>query len=247
MSILSKATKQRTSGLVLTFVGAPGTGKTSTAATFPEPFLIRTQGEDVPRDAPFVPDSIGVTDSVDDLWDQLKALLQDEHEYKTLIIDSITGLEQMFIQDVLSRDPKVKSINQAFGGWGAGPNAVAANHMRVRKAVELLRSKRGMNTVFVAHADIGRIDPPDSEGFSQYTLRLSGKSIAPYTDGVCLVGFLRQDTIVLGGDGQTKKATGTDKIIMTTYRNPAFISKNRFGIKEDIVVEQGVNPLEEYL
>lgn len=247
MSILSKATKQRTSGLVLTFVGAPGTGKTSTAATFPEPFLIRTQGEDVPRDMPSLPDSIGVTESTEALWEQLKALLQDDHEYKTLIIDSITGLEQMFIQDVLSKDPKAKGINQAFGGYGAGPSAVAANHMRVRKAVELLRSKRGMNTVFVAHADIGRIDPPDSEGFSQYTLRLSSKSMAPYTDSVDLVGFLRQDTILRGEEGERKRATGTDKIIMTTYLNPAFVSKNRLGINKDIIVERGVNPLADYL
>jgi len=247
MSILKKASKERTNGLIVTLVGSPGTGKTSTAATFPDPFLIRTQGEDVPRDIPTVPDSLGVTDSVEDLWEQLKALLQDEHEYKTLIIDSITGLEQMFIQDILSKDPKAKGINQALGGYGAGPNAVAANHMRVRKAIELLRERRNMNTVFVAHADIGRIDPPDSEGFNQYTLRLANKSMAPYTDSVDLVGFLRQATILRGEEGESKKAVSTGEIILTTYLNPAFVSKNRLGIKEDILVEQGKNPLENYI
>ena len=247
MSILKKASKERTNGLVVTLVGSPGTGKTSTAATFPEPFLIRTQGEDVPRDIPTVPDSLGVTDSVDALRELFKALLQDDHGYKTLIIDSITGLEQMFIQDILSKDPKAKGINQALGGYGAGPNAVAANHMRVRKAIELLRERRGMNTVFVAHADIGRIDPPDSEGFNQYTLRLANKSMAPYTDSVDLVGFLRQATILRGEEGESKKAVSTGEIILTTYLNPAFVSKNRLGIKEDILVEQGKNPLEDYL
>lgn len=247
MSILSKATKDRTEGLVITLVGTPGTGKTSTAATFPEPFLIRTQGEDVPRDIPNMPDSIGVTDSTESLWSQLTALLQDEHTYKTLIIDSVTGLESLFIQDVLKSDPKARGINQALGGYGAGPAAVAAQHMRVRKAVELLRTKRGMNTVFVAHADIARIDPPDSEGFNQYTLRLANKSMAPYTDSVDVVGFLRQATILRGDEGETKKAIGTGEIILTSYLNPAFISKNRLGLKDDITVVQGENPLAAYL
>jgi len=247
MSILSKATTNRTCGHVITLVGTPGTGKTSTACTFPEPYLIRTQGEDVPRDVNPVPASLGITDTTDFLWQQLTALLQDEHDYQTLIIDSVTGLESMFIQDILRQDTKAKGINQALGGYGAGPAAVAANHMRVRKAVELLRTKRNMNTVFVAHADIGRIDPPDSEGFNQYTLRLANKSMAPYTDSVDVVGFLRQATILRGDEGETKKAIGTGEIILTSYLNPAFVSKNRLGLKEDITVVQGENPLAAYL
>lgn len=247
MSLLESAKKVRSEGLVITLVGAPGTGKTSTAATFPSPFMIRTQGEDVPHDTVNVPDSIGVTDSVKSLWEQLTALLQDEHEYQTLIIDSITGLETLFIQDVLAHDPKSKGINQALGGWGAGASAVAAQHMRVRKAVEMLRTRRGMNTVFLAHADITRIDPPDSEGYNQYTLRLANKSVAPYVDSVDLVGYLKQATILKGDDDERKRAITTGEIVMTSYLNPAYISKNRLGIKSDITVVQGENPLADYI
>lgn len=248
MSILSNATKSRSSGLVITLVGQPGTGKTSTAATFPKAYLIRTQGEDVPRDSSLVPDSLGVTSSVQFLWEQLTALINDEHDYQTLIIDSITGLELMFIQDVINSDRnKPKGINQALGGWGAGPAAVAALHSRVRNAVEILREKRNMNTVFIAHADIQRIDPPDNESYSQYSLRLAGKSMAPYVDSVDVVGFLRLETFLMGDEDERKIAKTSGNIVLTTTLNPASISKNRVGIREDIVVEHGKNPLEQYL
>jgi hypothetical protein len=246
MSLLDEAVSEERLPLIATIVGAAGTGKSTLASTFPKPFMIRTQGERVPDDSPHRPKSIGVTETSESLWNQLKALLHDQHDYQTLIVDSVSGLESMFIQEVIASDPKAKGINQALGGYGAGPAAVAAGHMRVRKAVELLRTKRGMNTVFLAHADITRVDPPDQEGFNQYTLRLSNKSIAPYVDSVDLVGFLKQETILVGEEG-SRKAKTTGSVALVTYLTPAFVSKNRLGIKDDLEVIHGENPLAAYL
>lgn len=246
MSLLDEAVSEETGPLICTIVGAAGTGKTSLASTFPKPFMIRTQGERVPDDAPHRPKSLGVTETSESLWNQLKALLHDQHDYQTLIVDSVSGLESMFVQEVLASDPKAKGINQALGGYGAGPAAVAAGHMRVRKAVEMLRQKRGMNTVFLAHADISRIDPPDQDGYNQYTLRLSNKSIAPYVDSVDLVGFLKQATILVGEDG-SKKAKTTGDVVLVTYLTPAFVTKNRLGIKDELDVKHGENPLAPWL
>lgn len=248
MSILSQAKKREQLPLVATFVGIPGTGKTSLACTFDAPFLISTQGESVPRDILNKPDQIGTTETSESLFEQMRALYQEEHDYKTLIIDSVTGLEQMFIQEVLKSDPRAKSINQALGGYGAGMNAVSAMHARVRAATESLRTKRGMTIIFIGHADITRIDPPDNEGFNQYTIRLANKSMAPYVDNVDLVGFLHQETILRGEEGERKLARTSGNIIMTCTLNPAYgITKNRLGISDEIVIEKNVNPLKDYL
>lgn len=244
MSILSQAAKPAREPIVATIVGTAGSGKTSLAATFPKPIVVRTQGETAPRDlsAEQRPDMMPELGDAAALWDVLKALLNDDHDYQTLVIDSCTGLEQLFVSDVLASDPKARGINQALGGYGAGPAAVMAQHARVRKAVEMLRKQRGMHTLFLAHADIARIDPPDSDGYSQYTLRLPGKSMAPYVDNVDLVGFLKQAAILRGEEGQ-KKAVTTGERVLVTYMTPATVAKNRFGIDDDLTFEKGVNPL----
>ena len=247
MSILDKAAPPTQDALIVTICGTPGSGKTSMACTWPKPYLIRTQGEAIPRDISKgqTPVSIGETASSEVLFEQLMALAREEHPYKTVIIDSVTGLEQMFINEVLASDPKAKSIQQAGGGYGAGRDSVAAMHARVRKAAEVLR-KRGINVVFLAHSDVVQISPPDSEAYSQYSLRLHNKSMAFYVDSVDVVGFLKQATALVGDEGK-KRAVSIGDRVLVTYLTPSSVSKNRLGIEDEIVAEKGVNPLSHWV
>jgi hypothetical protein len=224
-------------------------GKTMTACTFPKVFLVRTTGESIPRDlAKYgidLPFSLGITDTEQKLIDQLSALLRDEHDYKTLVVDSVTGLEAMFIDAVVAEDPRATNIQMAAGGYGAGRKVVAAKHMRVRKAAEMLRTKRGMNVIFLAHSDINRLDPPDGESYTQYGLRLHKESEAPYIDQTDLVGLLKQPTALIGED--RKRAIGQDERVLVCTATPAAVTKNRLGITEDLDVELGKNPLAKFL
>ena len=243
MSILSTASRAKREPIIVTICGTPGTGKTSLASTFPKPvFLIRTQGESLPRDLPQgqEPVSIGETDSTKKLWDQLIALTTEEHPYKTVVFDSVTGLEALFAEDVLKSDPKAKSIQTAMGGYGAGRDAIAVMHHRVRKAAEVLR-RRGIHVVFIAHSDVVTISPPDTESYTQYSLRLHSKSMAPYVDSVDIVGFIKQATALIG-DGDNKRAVSTGDRVLVTYLTPTAVTKNRLGIDQDITLQRGVNP-----
>ena len=242
MSYLSKISKPADRPVVATILADAGMGKTSLAATFPKPIFIRA--EDGLQAIPEAdrPDAFPVIESADELWKQLAALINEEHEYKTLCVDSVTALERLFIQDVIDTDPKKpKSINQALGGYGAGMAAVAQMHQRLRKAAGMLVD-RGMNVVFIAHADMETVELPDADPYTRYSLRLGKKSVAPYTDDVDLVGFLKLVTFTMG-DGERKKAISDGSRVLVTYATAANISKNRHGITEDIVVELGKNPL----
>lgn len=251
MSILQRASKPEAEPFVGTIVGVQGTGKTSLACTFPDVIMLRTQGEKPPMDIPNAqrPSSIEI-DSSDMLWETLKALLREEHSYRTVVFDTTTGLDTQFTQEVIAADPNARGLNQSHGGYGNGASMVTAKHMRVRKAAELLRKERGMNIVFLAHAEITDITPPDGDPYSSYTLRLPKKSMSPYLDSVDLVGFLKQQRIVRGAveakndrAGKPGRAITSGDRVLVTYLNPAFASKNRFGITDDIDVIHGENPL----
>lgn len=250
MSVLDRATKPVREPFVGTIVGVQGTGKTSLACTFPNVIMLRTQGEKPPMDIAEeqMPATIEI-ESSDDLWAILKSLVHDPHDYKTAVFDTTTGLDTQFTQDVLAADPNARGLNQSHGGYGNGASMVSAMHMRVRKAAEVLRKRRGMNIVFLAHAEITDITPPDGDPYSSYTLRLPKKSMSPYLDSVDLVGFLKQERIVRGAvepkndrAGKPGRAITSGDRVLVTYLNPAFASKNRFGITDDIDVVKGENP-----
>lgn len=245
-NILSLAKKPENRPIICTITGDAGVGKTRLAATFPAPVFIRS--EDGMQSIPDAerPDALPVIEEPKQLWEQFTALINEAHDYNTVVLDSVTALERMFLQHVVDQDPKKpKSINQALGGYGAGLAAVAAMHQRVRKAAGLLNAK-GIHMVFIAHADTNTVELPDQDPYTRYDLRLGKRSVAPYVDDVDLVGYLKLELHTMG-DGERKKAISDGTRLLVTYTTAANVSKNRYGITDDIIVPEGTNPLTEYV
>lgn len=243
MSLIATAGKPADRPILVTLCADAGMGKTSLAAAFPKPIFIRAEDgmQAIPSDKR--PDAFPLISNAKTLWEQLGAVIHEPHDYQTLVIDSVTSLERLFIAEVLEQDPKAKSINQALGGYGAGPAAVAAMHQRVRKGAGLANEKRGMHVVFVAHADIETMRLPDADDYMRYSLRLPTKSQPPYVDDVDLVGFLRLVTYTKGEDGERKKAISTGDRELVCHAVASNISKNRFGLTEPLPFKAGENPL----
>lgn len=242
MSVLSTIKKPETRAPIITICGDAGTGKTSLAATFPNPIVIRAEDGLMSIPADKRPDAFPLLKSADELWPQLLALLQEQHDYKTLVVDSVSACEQLFIKDVMDRDGRAKSINQALGGYGAGAAAVAAMHQRLRKGAGLLNERKGMAVVFISHADLEAVRPPDQDDYTRYSLRLMGKSLPPYVDDVDMVGFVRLVSALRGDEGDRKKIISNGDREVICHATAASVSKNRFGITEPLEFAAGENP-----
>jgi len=247
MGIMDTVHKPGDRPIIATICGDAGTGKTSLAAAFPKPIFIRAEDGLQAIPANIRPDAFPILKSGEDLWEQLMALLKEDHSYRTLVIDSVSTLERIFIQDVMNipdKDGKLpKSLNTALGGYGAGRSAVASMHQRVRKAAGYLNERKGMNVIFVAHADVQTMRLPDTDDYQRYSLRLMETSMAPYVDDVDLVGFIRLVSYVRGEDGERKRAVSTGDREIVCHSSAASVSKNRYGIVDAIDVNQGENPL----
>src|SRR5579863_603827 len=78
------------------FYGAAGVGKTTAAIQFPKPYLIDTEkGSENEQYVKLINKSGGAvfkTSDFDELMKEVKALLVEKHDYKTLIIDPLTIL-----------------------------------------------------------------------------------------------------------------------------------------------------------
>jgi GTPase SAR1 family protein len=246
-NILDGISKPSDRAIIITLCGDSGMGKTSLAALFPKPIFIRAEDgmQAIPADRR--PDAFPLLANSDQLWEQMMALIKEKHDYKTLVIDSVTALERLFIAQIIEEDPKKpRSINQAMGGYGAGLQAVAGLHQRVRKAAGVLNERLGMHIVFIAHADTETIELPDQDPYTRYGLRLGKRSVAPYVDDSDVVGFVKLQTFTRG-DGERKQAVSTGARLLVTYATANNVSKNRYGITTDLPMDEGVNPLIEYV
>lgn len=246
------------SPLIITIAGDAGSGKTSLASTFPKPFIIRTRGEAVPRDIPQESQPAGLVPvgnrkvkvgetaiwDEEELFDQFRALLSEKHDYKTVIVDSVTGLEELFVQNIIDVQPaKQKSMNAAGNGYGSAWDTVKSKHAKVMAAAEALRERKGMHVIFICHVDVKRLDPPDGAPFTKYTLQLHEKTAPIYTNRVDAVAFVKQEVFVMEGG----KAKTSDDRVLVMGMTPSNVSKNRLGIEGEIKFNKGENPFKEYI
>ena len=229
---------------IITICGDAGTGKSSLAATFPSPVFIRVEdGVGRIHSAVPMPDTFPVIRTEEDLHEQLVWVLNEEHSYKTLVIDSVSALESVFTEAILKQDGRAKTLSTALGGYGAGYAALASRHRGIRKMCGLISERRGMAIVFISHADLETMRLPDTDDYSRYSLRLNSKSLPAYVDDVDLVGFVRLVSALRGDEGDRKKVVSNGDRELICFATAASVSKNGYGITDPLELEPGVNPL----
>jgi len=242
---LSKPSGQRP--IIATIFGEGGLGKTTLAAMFPKPVFIRTEDGTASLTGNDNVSLFPVATSTQDVLDAIETLGTEKHEFKTLVIDSITQLATLIESEIVATDPKAKSINQAGGGYGAGYGAASERHRVVREYAGGLANEAGMNVVFIGHADTETLDLPDMDSYSRYCVRMHKKSIPHYTDNVDLVGLIRLKTFTRG-DGDKKRAISTGEREILCFPQASSVTKNRFNITEPLPFTfDGGNPFQNFV
>ena len=125
------------------FYGASGVGKTVAACQFPKPYIIDTEGStNKPQYVRLIEKSEGavlMTIDFDELIEQVKDLLTTEHEYKTLVIDSLT----LLYNDLLEKAEK--KVGSEFGRHYGEANK------RMKQLLNLL-FRLDMNVIITSHS-----------------------------------------------------------------------------------------------
>ena len=245
LKTLSKPSGQRP--IICTLFGEGGMGKTSLAAMWPSPVFIRTEDGTASLAGNDNVSLFPLATSTQDVLDAIEALATQKHDHKTLVIDSITQLGTMVEAEIVQNDPKAKSINQAGGGYGAGYSAAAEKHRQIRDWAGSLAYEKGLNIVFIGHADTEMLDLPDMDPFARYTVRMHKKSLPHYTDNVDLVGLIRLKTFVRGGDGDKKRAISTGEREIICHPQASSVTKNRFNISEPLAFTFDRNPFADFV
>jgi hypothetical protein len=229
--------------IMMTIFGQAGLGKTTLAESFEKPILIPVEdgtasliGQDVsvmPRPRNHA-----------DLLNQIIELGQAEHEFKTLIVDSISALDLMLIKEVIDSDRQTKkrTLNAVLGVFGAGYSMLSQLHQQFKMYCDRLVQSKGMNVIFVSHATDKTITPPDNDPYSVITLDMTKQAIDHYVNQVDIVAFIKIELMVTDN-----KAYSTGKRVICCHASASNVSKNRFGIDKEMPFIKGENPFKDYL
>jgi hypothetical protein len=241
--------------IIATIFGEGGMGKTTLAAMFPAPVFIRTEDGSASltgHDEVFL---FPVAESVADVMEQIQSLAEQEHPFKTVVIDSVTQFEKIAIREILNEEPnpKAKNMAAALGGYGKAYLALDRIHQELREACGYLAAQCDMNVIFICHAALEELDLPDLDKFSRHAMALHKNRQVDcshhYSSNVDLVGFIRLETFTRGSeDGKKKRAISNGAREIICFPVASNVSKNRFNITEPLAFTfDGGNPFQQYL
>ena len=225
LASISKTRRIRSPKIVV--VGQGKIGKTTFAAMAPNAIGILTEdGADMVNANAFP-----LASSLNDVYSAIDTLINEEHEFQTLFIDSLDWLEPM-VQEHVCKQNNWKNIEQP--GFGKGYVAAAEEWRNLLSGLEVLRSAKGMGIILIAHDKIKRIEDPLTEGFDSHVLKLhdrAGALVSEWADVIGYAGYRIFTSKTDAGFGNKEtKATTTGERILHVEPHPAHCGGNRFGL-----------------
>jgi hypothetical protein len=238
MSLLGQIQRGRTAKppRVLAY-GPEGVGKSTFAAEAPTPIFIPTEDGLDQIDCHKFP----LATCYEDVITALTELQAEQHEYETIVVDSLDWLERLVWARVC-QESGVATIEKAHGGYGRGYVHALNFWNEILEHLGRLRDARNMVVLLIAHAKVERFEDPESAPYDRYSPRLhkhAAALIGEWCDAILFAtrkirtqtedaGFNRRRTIAfpVGKDGGDR--------ILRTVGGPSCIAKNRYGIAEDL-------------
>jgi phage nucleotide-binding protein len=215
------------------FYGPSGTGKTTISGSFPTPILLadcKDRGTDSLGNMPI--ESLAVTDI--ETWDDLETLYHDlldnPKKYKTVVIDTVTQLQQIAIESVLEK--KKKKSNKAAGDWGSMTKQEWGDVASMMKQYIVLFRDLPMNVVFLAQQRAFNVDD-EADNAEQQLLPEVGARVSPsvrdaLNAAVDVIGstFIRQVVVTKEIKGKKVKKRKS-QYCLRVGPNPIYTAKIR--------------------
>ncbi|UKA12954.1 ATP-binding protein [Photobacterium damselae] len=215
--------------------GTSKIGKTTFAAKSPNPVFIPTEDG-----LSGIPDAVSfpLVTSHDDLMACIDQLLNEEHDFKTVVLDSVDWLEQYIWDHVAEKHNKADI--EAFG-YGKGYVYATDEFKKVLDRLNELRIKKKMMVILIGHHQIKRYEDPSSEGYDRYCLKLHKGAEGKVQEWADAIGFATYKTHAIredkGFNNTRVRAAGNGERVLCLEERPSFVAGNRFGLPAEIPLD----------
>lgn len=169
-----------------------------------------------------------------DVLDSLVALAQEDHEFKTLVIDSLDWLEPLIWKHVCELN-KWNTIEAP--GYGRGYAVTDGCWRTFFDCVNWLRDKKGMTPIFICHQQVIQVNDPELPEYQAHDIKLHKRAAAIAKEYVDIIGHARHKVFVTNEnmkDANSKKKLSTTGRILVLSGKPGTIAKNRYSLPEEM-------------
>lgn len=236
LSDIQKGTKKMPRKVII--YGPPKLGKSTLAGSAKNALLIPTEDRVAHIDC----DKSPVMSSYGAIMEVFDSLLNENHVYKTIVIDTADWLEPLIHEAVvekLNQDSakKIKSITDDHSKETAFARGLKYHAVEGWKKFlsncDVLRDNN-MNVVVLAHSQIIKVDPPDSDSYDKHVMKIDKHSLAVLEEWADVIGFYDKQVFVKNDDDGLKKkgkaVSSNKRLLHLSGENPSMISGNSFGL-----------------
>jgi ribosome assembly protein YihI (activator of Der GTPase) len=208
--------------------GPEGVGKSSFGAGAPGAIFVGAEDGTAQLDVKRFPSPQNYLDIID----AVRTLRTEQHEYQTLVMDTMDWIEPLLWQHVCQRDGQA---NIEAYGYGKGYQVALDEWRMLLSELDRLVQEKRMNVVLLAHSQIRPFKNPQGEDFDRYELKVHAKAAGLIKEWAEAVLFANWETFAKE-DKRTKRVKGVSSgaRLIYTERTAAFDAKNRYSLPEEL-------------
>jgi len=205
--------------------GMEKVGKSTFCAEFPNPIFLPIKGEEGV-------DEIGVSrfkvsDSLEEVTERMKELCTEEHEYSTLVFDSLSSLEPL-IHDFICRKYGQESIGDFK--FSEGYRKANEQFYKLLNICDYLRNEKYMTIIFIGHTKIDSINDPTGDSYNTYNIdcnKYINATIQRWADFIFFARFKTLTKSTDSGRSQSKTKAFKQDRILSCSSNGSFTAGGR--------------------
>ena len=224
----------------LIIYGTEGVGKSSIGASASRPVFQMTRGETglLPLlDSGRIPPTPHFPEILtwSELLDATNLLIDQPHDYRTLVVNTLNGAERLCHEHVCRRDYGGRWGRDGFTSFMQGYDVALADWREYLDRLDRLRATRRMGIIALAHSRISTFKNPEGADYDRFVPDLHMKTWALTHKWADAVIFLNYETFVDSDRTELRgKGKGGSRRKLYTQRTAAFDAKNRHGLPAEI-------------
>jgi len=203
--------------------GTEGIGKSTFGADSNKPIFIAAEDGLRRLDVAKFPEP----ETFEDVLAAIDVLINGEHEYRTLVVDTVDWLEPLVWKSVCKKNGWTDIESP---GYGKGYTAALDTWRLFLSRLDQLRNKRGVEIILLGHTGVTTFQNPAGADYSRYELQINKKAAALLKQWTDVNLFAAHEDFTTDKKKGTVKGVSSGQRIVHTERTPAWDAKNRYGL-----------------